>query len=106
MRFNMLPQKARVKLGEVDDQKVFDALSAALESEGGVLIDENWGVAGSVELSTWKYKFGNIKILIEAETYQGLEISGEKELVERIISKMEGKLRDNQRDAPDQKTVR
>lgn len=106
MQFSMFPQKVKIKLGEVDDQKVFTALFAALESEGSVLMDEKWGVAGSVELSTWKYKIGNNKILIEAETYQGLEISGEKELVERVVSRMEGKLRDNQEDAPDSKPVR
>ena len=106
MRFSMFPEKWKIKLGEVDDQGVFTALFAALESEGGILIDEKWGVAGSVELSTWKYKIGNKKILVEAETYQGLEISGEKELVERVISKMEGKIQDNKEDAPDTKAVR
>jgi hypothetical protein len=89
MRFNMFPPKVKIKLSEVDNQIVFKALFTALESEGGVLIDEKWGVAGSVEVSIWRYKIGNKKILIEAGTYQGLEISGEKKLVERIVSKME-----------------
>lgn len=43
---------------------------------------------------------------VEAETVQGVEISGEKELVERIADAVKRNLLDNQKNAPDLKAVR
>lgn len=102
MKLPLFENKAKTSLGEAYDQDTFDALAAVLESEGAELLDKNWAVAGSIEISTWKYKIGKENVKVEAETVQGVEISGEKELVERIASTVKRKLLDNQKNLPDQ----
>ena len=106
MKLPLFRDKAKIRLGEAYDQGTFDALSAVLESEGAELLDKNWAVAGSIEISTWKYKIGKEKVKVEAETVQGVEISGNKELVERIADAVRRTQLDNKEDTPVQKAVR
>lgn len=106
MKLPVFRKRAKIRLGEAYDQGTFEALAEVLEAEGAELLDKNWAVAGSIEISTWKYKIGKENLNVEAETVQGLEISGEKELVERIAEAVRRNLLDNQEDTPDQNPVR
>jgi hypothetical protein len=51
---------------------------------GAVHLSSDWGVAGSQELETMSIQLRGDVVIIEAETYVGLSISGPDVLVDEI----------------------
>ena len=76
-----------------DDDKKFEALKLVLRELGATKLDSEWGVGGSVELETWKIKIAMDEIKIEAETYQGVSITGPHEIVSKIVDLINQKIK-------------
>lgn len=73
-----------ITLGKEYDEATIAALKQVLAEEGAQKVDGEYGVGGSQELHTWTYKIGGELLEVTSETYIGLSISGEDELVSRI----------------------
>ncbi len=79
----MQPVKT-VNLGAEYDEELFEAFAATLAAEGAVLLEKIQGVAGSQDVSIWKYLIGDEIVEVVSETYIGLTISGPPTVVERL----------------------
>ena len=71
-------------IGNEYDETLFARLKDALLSQHAILLDKNWGAVGSQEISVWNVRVGNKRLVIEAETYTGLSLSGPADLVSQI----------------------
>ena len=75
-------------VGAEFDVSLQRALGAALRNLGYVLDDESWGVGGSQELRRWVVDAPLGQLVVEAETYVGLSISGPATAVSAVRRKM------------------
>jgi hypothetical protein len=75
-----------VLLGNEYDERLRDTLMKVLKSLGGTSEDASYGVGGSQEVEALEVSFGADTILVEAETYVGLTVSGKAGLVDRIVA--------------------
>jgi hypothetical protein len=75
-------------VGAEHDKALFLALGAALRKLGCTLEDDTWGVAGSQELSRWVLESSLGQIVVEAETYAGISVSGPIEAVDALRFQM------------------
>jgi hypothetical protein len=75
-------------VGAEHDEALFVALGAALRKLGCTPEDDAWGVAGSQELSRWVLKSSFGELVVEAETYVGLSVSGPVEAVNALRLQM------------------
>jgi len=75
-------------VGAEHDKALFLALGAALRKLGCTLEDNTWGVAGSQELGRWVLESSLGQIVVEAETYVGLSVSGPIEAVDALRLQM------------------
>ena len=71
-----------------EDKGAFLALGSALREVGCKLEDDSWGVAGSQELSRWVFDSSLGQLVVEAETYVGLSVSGPIEAVDALRRQM------------------
>lgn len=71
-------------LGAEHDDALRRALRDVLKRLGANQRAHDWGVAGSQELETLQVQIGVDTVVIEAETYMGLSVSGPADVVERI----------------------
>jgi hypothetical protein len=74
----------RIVLGPEHDQSLQEALRDVLRGLGATSIRHDWGVAGSQQLEELAVDIGAQRVLVEAETYIGLSITGPPELVDGI----------------------
>jgi hypothetical protein len=75
-------------VGEEFDASLQRALGAALRELGYVLDDESWGVGGSQELLRWILDAPLGQLVVEAETYVGLSVSGPAAAVDAVRRQM------------------
>ena len=75
-------------MGAEFDANLQRVLGAALRDLGYVLDDESWGVGGSQELHKWVFDAPLGQLVVEAETYVGLSISGPIEVVSAVRQQM------------------
>jgi hypothetical protein len=68
-------------VAEEHDTDAFARLGTALKALGYVLNDQKWGVVGSQEISTWELCSPTGSVIVTAETYMGLSVSGPPALV-------------------------
>ena len=68
------------------DQDAFERLGNALRQLGYDLSGKTWGVGGSQDLSEWAVTCPSGSLHISAETYIGLSVSGQAELVSDLQS--------------------
>lgn len=80
--------KKKVVLGSEYDDALRQALAECLAELGADVAARQWGLGGSQILETTKVKLGRDTLVVEAETYVGLSISGESRLVDRVASLM------------------
>jgi hypothetical protein len=74
----------RIRLGDEYDDELRVALRQALSSLGALGVSLDWGVAGSQELERFEVRVAGNKPLIEAESYIGLSVSGDADLVNLV----------------------
>jgi phage gpG-like protein len=77
-----------VVLGPEYDPSTQSAFAEAIKQLGGIESDRSWGIGGSQEVTTRNISFPNGTIHIEEETYMGLKISGDEEIVEQVAAYM------------------
>ena len=83
---------ATVVLGDEHDPAVRQAVLWALETLGAER-DGGWdGMAGSQEISHLEFRIGGDWLVLEAETYVGLSLSGPAALVARLARLTEQRL--------------
>jgi hypothetical protein len=76
--------KKKLVLGSEYDDALRHALLDCLASLGADLAARQWGLGGSQIIETMKISLGRDLLVVEAETYVGLSISGEARVVDRI----------------------
>lgn len=83
---------ARVSLGDEYDPNVREAVVDVLKELGASQVDRSWGVGGSQELEVLKVSLGGATLVVEAETYMGLSIRGEKATCEKVAALVQKRL--------------
>lgn len=81
---NLPPGHITLVLGAEHDDQLFRALKSILKSLGARRTGRNYLSGGSQDIFIHEFKLKGKTIQVEAETYIGLSISGEKALVEKI----------------------
>jgi len=79
-----VPERTTVILGDEYDDNLRAALRAVLSDNNAVGFAPSWGVGGSQELETLRVRLGNDLIIVEAETFVGLSLTGRKATVENL----------------------
>lgn len=74
----------KVNLGDENNAKLKQLLEAVLAKKNILLIDHDWVLAGSQEIETWRYQSRLGLVVVEAETYIGLCITGPACLIQEI----------------------
>jgi hypothetical protein len=83
-----MPQRKKITLGKEYDEKLLQRLKGALEILRAKKLQVDWGVGGSQEISSYLYDIGGSQILVELETYIGLTLEGDSDIVDKIIANM------------------
>lgn len=80
--------QATIRLGVEHDKKLREAVRYVLREFGGVPTRKSWVMGGSQELETFEVEVRSISVLVEAETFIGLSITGDPEFVESITARV------------------
>ena len=75
-------------LGSEHENAIINALRQVLRKMGAEEGERHWTVAGSQEVSTVHYILGAQPLTVEAETYIGLSITGDSEIVATIAAQV------------------
>lgn len=73
-------------LGDEYDEQLREKLAKALREMGAVLDGHDWSVAGSQEIDSYSVTIADQHLLVEAETFVGLSISGSRGLVDEVMA--------------------
>jgi hypothetical protein len=73
-----------VILGAELDDRLRRRVAEALRTLGAKVQRHDWGVAGSQEVDTYEVQVGDQIVVVSAETYVGLSITGPAEIVQAI----------------------
>ena len=81
-------------LGTEYDERLREALVEVLRSIGAVVLDGApfWGVGGSQVEERVQVEIDGRPLTIEAQTYMGLSVVGEAELVEEVARRVQARL--------------
>jgi hypothetical protein len=77
-------------VGPEFDEALLRRLGATLRACGYAVDSKSWGVAGSQELSTWKVSGPRGVLLVEAETYMGVTVTGASPLIDELKNAFAG----------------
>lgn len=75
-----------VILGDEYDDALRERLLITLRALGAEMIDGSWAVAGSQELESCRVRLDGEELVVEAETYVGLSLTGPAELADRVAA--------------------
>jgi hypothetical protein len=78
----------RIVLGPEFDEDLRATVLAILTDMGAHLEPSQWGMAGSQELSTQYATLNGERLKLEAETYFGLSLSGDRTTVETVAERV------------------
>ena len=73
-----------VILGAEYDERLRAIVRQVLIELGGKAIGQGWALGGSQELESLEVELEGDRLLVEAETYVGLSITGPSSLVRRV----------------------
>ena len=65
-----------------------NALIRVLREVGAQEVSRHYAVAGSQEINTLRFTLDGFPLSVETETYVGLSVTGEREAVEKIHSRL------------------
>ena len=82
------PRKTRVVLGNEYDDKLRTTLLDTLRELTAQPVDQWRGIAGSQEIERFDVEIEGEPVAVESETYIGLSIEGEEDLVNRIAARV------------------
>jgi len=89
--------KKTIILGKEHDDRLRSTLVELVKDMGGRTLNKSWGVGGTQEVEIWEVEMNGSEITFEAETYIGLSISGEQEIVDEFASRLTERLRNHDR---------
>jgi len=72
-------------LGDEYDNSLRESLINVLKDLGGLVKSHDWGLGGSQEIEMLEVKINDYVITVESETYIGLSISGDADIIEKIV---------------------
>lgn len=78
--------KKKLVLGDEYDDGLRQALLDCLTTMGADIEARQWGLGGAQIIETLKVSLGRDLIVVEAETYVGLSITGAARVVDRIAA--------------------
>jgi len=78
--------KKKLILGSEYDDALRQALMDCLAALGADIAGRQWGLGGAQIIETTKISLGKDLLVVEAETYVGLSISGEARVVDRVAA--------------------
>jgi hypothetical protein len=90
--FEMSDVEDTVLLGDEFDDQLRETLMAVLKEMGAIIHEHTHGIGGSQELETVQIIVGDKTLVIEAETYVGLSLKGEHDLVQEIARRVRAAL--------------
>lgn len=76
--------KKKLVLGSEYDDALRHAVMDCLAALGADIAARQWGLGGAQIIETMKISLGRDLIVVEAETYVGLSISGDARVVDRV----------------------
>lgn len=79
-----MSERRTVIVGAEHDDRLRERVGEVLRSLGAKKRNHTWGVGGSQEIETLEVEIGGELVVVEAETYMGLSISGPVEVVQAI----------------------
>jgi hypothetical protein len=74
----------RINVGSEYDEATRDALRTVLLELGASKVEVSWWVGGSQEFEAAVVRVGGRELTVEAETYTGLTIAGDEDLVTSV----------------------
>jgi hypothetical protein len=77
-----------VILGTEFDEPLRRILAEVMRELGARTLDTGWGVGGSQELATAKIEIRGKVVDVESETYVGLSITGDEDLIDEIARRV------------------
>lgn len=77
-----------ILLGSEDDDDLFDRLLVVVKDMGGSIVDTEWVLGGSQELTRYSITLPSGNLEAMAETYIGLTLCGHSDLVRLLASKV------------------
>jgi hypothetical protein len=84
--------KRKLVIGTEYDDSLRQALMDCLAAMGAETAARQWGLGGSQIIETTKLSLGKDTLVVEAETYVGLSITGESRLVDRVAALLSERL--------------
>lgn len=84
--------KKKVTLGTEYDDVVRAALKQVLVALHAASGGQRWAMGGSQEIETMEVLVGEQQLTVESETYVGLTISGEEDLVDSVAALVRAKV--------------
>ncbi len=81
----------RITLGSEFDAGLRADVFAVLGELGAVVESENCGIGGSQEVEEWRVRLGSSRLIVEAETYVGLSISGEEQILREFCRRLDAR---------------
>lgn len=79
-------------LGNEYDTRLKSVLSQVLNDMGYQCQGESYGIGGSQELQTRHFKRDDDSITIESETYIGLSITGNPEIIKKVEAEVKKRI--------------
>ena len=73
-------------LGKEHDTELRDVLVHVLRELGAGVTDKSWRIGDSQEVETLQVGLQGRTVTVQAETFIGLSITGEPELVDRVVT--------------------
>ncbi len=77
-----------IVLGDEYDDALFERLAAEVAALGGSIIDKEWALGGSQEMTVFQISLPDGSIEAVAETYVGLSLRGTTSLVEQLARRV------------------
>lgn len=75
-------------LGDEYDDELRDVVLDVLREMGAHPTSKSSAVGGSQDLETRSFQLGESRVVVEAETYVGLSISGDSTLVQEVAARV------------------
>jgi hypothetical protein len=84
----MNPEHMKVRISDEFDDDLRAVVRTALAELGADVTHSSWGVGGSQEIETLEVMVGDQRVIVEAETYVGLTVSGDRQVIERLLGRI------------------
>jgi hypothetical protein len=73
-----------ISVGRQEEEQRMEFVASELVRIGYKLVDEDWMVAGSQEISIYRFERGRDTLILQAETYEELKLFGPRKLLEEV----------------------